>query len=246
MKTTLEFLGGAAVGIFGAGHLGRAIAVALLEAELPREQLILCHSGSATTAEALDAAGLSDRDVTAARLLDAAKLVLYLVRPQAADAIAGLTMRPDALLVSFLAGTGLARIPAAVPQSGRVRVMVSDPDTLAKHNGIAAMFPENAVVQALLQELGLRVSLLPSEDRFHAYTAIGPCLPMAAAWCLGHDKPIDRDGLLALLLLQSLKRLTHSLAGDSQVRITRVSRQGSSDDCVGIFIPLLRFHCCHA
>lgn len=197
-ETALEFLDGSAVGVFGAGHLGRALAGALLNAELPRAQLVLCHSGSATTTEALDAAGLSDRDVTAAQLLNAAKLVLYLVRPQAVDAIAGLPMRPDALLVSFLAGTGLARIPAAVPPEKRVRVMVSDPDTLAKQNGIAALFPESAVVQALLQALGLSVLVLPSEDRFHAFTAIGPCLPMAVAWCLGNDQPIDRDSLLAL------------------------------------------------
>jgi pyrroline-5-carboxylate reductase len=198
MKTTLEFLDGAAVGVFGAGHLGRAVALALLKAKLPLEQLVLCHSGSAATRAAVAALGLADRVVTPARLLDEAKIVLYLVRPQAADAIAGLPMRPGALLVSFLAGTGLARIPAAVPQAARVRVMVSDPDTLAKENGIAAMFPENATVQAMLQALGLSVLVLPSEDRFHAFTAMGPCLPMAAAWCLGHDQPIDHDGLLAL------------------------------------------------
>ncbi len=198
MKTVLEFLDGAAVGIFGAGHLGQAVTSALLKAGLPREQLVLCHTGSAKTAAALTAAELGDRAVTPAELLAAAKIVLYLVRPQAANAIAGLPMRPGALLVSFLAGTGLARIPAAVAQNQRVRVMVSDPDTLAKQNGIAAMFPENALVQAMLQALGLSVLVLPSKDRFQAFTAMGPCLPMAAAWCLGHDRPIDHDGLLAL------------------------------------------------
>jgi pyrroline-5-carboxylate reductase len=189
-------LGGASVGIFGAGHLGRAIADALLQAGLPRTQLLLCHSGSEATGVALAQSGLADLVVPAQALLDQAKMVLYLVRPQVADAIGGLALRRDALLVSFLAGTALARIPAAAAR--RVRVMVSDPDTLAKRNGIAALYPANVEVQTLLEALGLRVVLLPSEASFHAFTAMGPCLPIAAAWCLGMGKPIDRDALLAL------------------------------------------------
>ena len=196
MGLDAAFMDGASVGIFGAGHLGRAIAEALLRVGLPRAQLLLCHSGSAATSAALAQAGLADLVVPVQALLERANIVFYLVRPQAADAIAGLAMRRDALLVSFLAGTGLARIPAGAEQ--RVRVMVSDPDTLAKKNGIAALYPVNTTVRALLEALRLRVALLPSEDGFHAFTAMGPCLPIAAAWCLGMDRPIDRDALLAL------------------------------------------------
>lgn len=191
----------APLGIFGAGHLGRAIALALLDAGWPREALMLCHSGSASTEAALGAAGLSGCVVSPERLAAEAKLVFYLVRPQNADAIRGLTMRSDALLVSFLAGTGLGRIPVAAP---RLRAMISDPDTLAKKNGIAALYPAHDAMEALLKTLGLRVLLLASEHSFAAFTALGPCLPMAAAWCLGHGVPIDRASLHALGLEQDL------------------------------------------
>jgi pyrroline-5-carboxylate reductase len=184
----------APLGIFGAGHLGRAIALALLDAGWPRAALMLCHSGSAATEAALAAAGLSDCVVSPERLAAESKLVFYLVRPQNAEAIAGLAMHPDALLVSFLAGIDLDRLPPVA----RVRAMISDPDTLAKKNGIAALYPRHDAVDALLTSLGLRVLQLPSEQSFAAFTALGPCLPMAAAWCLGHGAPIDRGSLYAL------------------------------------------------
>ncbi|GAA0563151.1 hypothetical protein GCM10008942_09480 [Rhizomicrobium electricum] len=191
-QPALDFLDGAPLGLFGAGHLGRALARALVDAGWPREQLLICHGGSANTTAALTAAGLGDRVVRAPELFERAKLVFYLVRPQNVDAIAGLTMRPDALLVSFLAGIELQRLPA-----GTVRAMMSDPASLAKKNGIAALYPENGMIEQVLQALGLRVTLLASESATAAFTALGTCLPMAAAWCLGYDWPIDRAALYA-------------------------------------------------
>jgi pyrroline-5-carboxylate reductase len=195
LKAALDFLDGAPLGVFGAGHLGRAIASALLAAGWPREQLLVCHSGSARGAAAIAAAGLADITTMPAHLAAAAKLVFYTVRPQSVDAIAGLAMRPDALLVSFLAGIDLARIPAAAP--ARLRAMMSDPETLAKQNGIAALYPRHEPVEQLLKALGLRVTLLPLEQSTAAYTALATCLPMAAAWCFGNERPIDRAALYA-------------------------------------------------
>ena len=195
MQAALDFIGTAPLGIFGAGHLGRAIALALLEAGWPRAQLLVCHSGSPATAAALTEAGLGDCVVSPERLAAEAKLVFYVVRPQSVDAISGLTMRSDALLVSFLAGVELAHIPAAA--TARLRAMISDPATLAKKNGIAALYPHNEPVERLLQALGLHVSLLPAEESSAAFTALGTCLPMAAAWCFGHKVGIDRASLYA-------------------------------------------------
>jgi pyrroline-5-carboxylate reductase len=195
MQSALDFVGPAPLGIFGAGHLGRAIASALLAAGWPRAQLLVCHSGSPATAAALEADGLADRCVSPERLAAEAKLVFYVVRPQSVGAIRGLTMRPDALLVSFLAGVELSHIPAAA--SARLRAMISDPATLAKNNGIAALYPANRPVEDLLKTLGMRVSLLPAEESSAAFTALGTCLPMAAAWCFGHGAPIDHASLYA-------------------------------------------------
>jgi pyrroline-5-carboxylate reductase len=189
----LGYLDGAPLGLFGAGHLGRAIAAALLDAGWPRAQLLLCHSGSAKTAAALTDAGFADRVVTPARLVAEAKAIFYLVRPQNVDAIAGLAIRPDALLVSFLAGIELQHLP--VRTAARVRAMISDPASLAKRNGIAALFPANKPVAETLKTLGMRVTPLPAEETSAAFTALGTCLPMAAAWCFGHNVPIDRAKL---------------------------------------------------
>ncbi len=169
LNAALEFLDGSTLGLFGAGHLGRAIAAALLAAGWPRHQLLLCHSGSPATDEALAAAGLADRTVPAPQLLAHSKLVFYLVRPQAVDVIAGMAMRSDALLVSFLAGIDLKRLPV---DAVRLRAMMSDPATLTKHNGIAALYPQHEAVEQLLKALGLRVTLLPSDESTAAFTAL--------------------------------------------------------------------------
>ncbi len=194
-QPALNFLDGAPLGLFGAGHLGRALACALVDAGWPREQLVICHGGSANTTAALEAAGLGDRVVSAPVLTERAKLVFYLVRPQNVDAIAGLALRPDALLVSFLAGIDLQRLP--VGGTARMRGMMSDPASLAQKNGIAALYPKNEMVEQLLQAIGLRVTLLASESDTAAFTALGTCLPMAAAWCFGYEWPIDRAALYA-------------------------------------------------
>jgi pyrroline-5-carboxylate reductase len=194
LERALEFLEGTPLGLFGAGHLGRAIASSLLQTGWPRQQLLLCHSGSPRTEAMLAAADLLDRAVAPQRLLDAAKMVFYLVRPQAADAVGGFAMRPDALLVSFLAGTKLERISAP----NRLRAMISDPETLVRKNGIAALYPQHAAVESMFAALGLRVLRLSSEESFAAFTALGPCLPIAAAWCLATGTPIDRASLFAL------------------------------------------------
>jgi pyrroline-5-carboxylate reductase len=178
------------VGLIGAGHLGRAIAHGLVGAGLPRRMVALCHGGSSHTRHALEVAGLDDRVVDARELADWAQVVLYLVRPQQRAMIDALVLRPDALFVSFLAGVTVGTLPVHPSQTPRVRVMTSTPDTLRAANAIAAAFPpNNPLVDQLLTTLGARVLELSSESDFHAFTALGPGLPVALTiWeGLGHD-----------------------------------------------------------
>ena len=187
---TLAFLNDASLGVFGAGHLGRTIAAGLLQSGFPVNRLRICHGGSPQTAASLAAAGLSPSVVDARELTRQSRVILYLVRPQGLDAIAGCELYPDSLIVSFLAGVPLERIPVDIPHNDRVRLMPSPPDTIAKGMAIAGIFPRgNPIVRELLDALRIEQFPLNRESDIHAFTALGVCLPimLACARALGRS-----------------------------------------------------------
>jgi pyrroline-5-carboxylate reductase len=75
--------------------------------------------------------------------------------------------------------------------------MTSAPDTLRKRNGIAALYPtDNLLTQEILGSLGLRVVPLRQESDIHAFTALGPCLPIVLTYCESIGYKIDDSELL--------------------------------------------------
>lgn len=197
-ETTLRFLQGAPLGLFGAGHLGRAIAQSLLAAGFPRAQLILCHRGTPETEGALIASGLADRVASREAVTSRSRILLYLVRPQNYGALADDPLPKESLRISFLAGIPLKNLPGAECGAAWVRVMPSSPDTILQQNGIAAVFPSNAVATELLVALKLRGIALKREEDFHAFTALGPCLPLALTLWESLGKATGNEELLAL------------------------------------------------
>jgi pyrroline-5-carboxylate reductase len=193
---TLEYLDGASLGVFGAGHLGSAVASCLLQKGFPISRLVVCHGGSPQTAARLAKAGLSDRLVDANRLTRQSKVILYLVRPQGFRAIEHCELHPDALLISFLAGTPLALLPVSVPLSRRVRAMTSAPETIEKGTAIGGMFPGgNPVAEELLGALTSEQFFLDKEDDMHVFTALGVCLPIVLA-CWRAQRTTVQEGAL--------------------------------------------------
>lgn len=192
-----EFLGRHALGIFGAGHLGRTIAQGLLDAGLGRTQLRLCYRGSGSTREAVAQANLTELIVEPEEAVRQSRILLYVVRPQDYAAIGEHAVREDCVLLSFLAGVSLARLPVQLRDGQRVRVMTSAPDTLRKKCGIAAVYPAtNARANRVLAMLRLRVMALRHESGIHAFTAIGPCLPIALTYCEGLGRKVDESELV--------------------------------------------------
>jgi len=197
MENIEASIGTSCLGLFGAGYLGRTVALGLLAAGFPREKLVVCHRGSAETARALESAGLTDRVAPAAEVAGESKILLCTVRPQDCAALADYTLLPDALLVSFMAGVFLERIPVHPATVRRLRIMTSAPDTIARKNGIAAVHPaDDAVAREIVAALGLRVIPLKSETDVHAFTALGPCLPIALAYWESLGKVCDGNALM--------------------------------------------------
>jgi pyrroline-5-carboxylate reductase len=195
LDLTRKYLDGQAIGIFGAGHMGRAVVDGLLRLGLPRNQIALCHRGTQATRHQLTTDGFDDLVVEAAQLVRCSRIVLYLVRPQHNDAIEKYRVRADSLFVSFLAGVPLKRIPVDVSDNNRMRVMTSAPDTLRRRHGIAALYATDAAASGpileILESLGLRTVVLSQEADIHAFTALGPCLPIALAYWSSLGNTID-------------------------------------------------------
>jgi pyrroline-5-carboxylate reductase len=192
-----QFLGESAIGLFGAGYLGRAIAKGLLEAGFPRQNLVICHRDSEETNLELDIAGLADLVVSREQVIHQSRIILYLVRPQNYQAIRDFDLRSDCLFISFLVGISLNSLPVCVPDALRVRVITSAPDTLHHRNGIAGLYPaDSPLAREMLDSLGLRVVPLGRESDIHAFTALGPCLPIVLTYWESAGCSINDDELL--------------------------------------------------
>lgn len=197
MDNTFRFLGSSTLGVFGAGRLGRAIIHGLLRIGFPQHSLVICHAGSKETHREIAESGLAGLLADRHEVVHRSKIVFYLVRPQDYTSIGDCTMRGDSLLVSFLAGVPLARLPVNLIKNQRVRVMTSSPDTVRQQNGIAAIYPpDNAIVQEILTALRLRVFPLRRESDVHVFTALGPCLPIALTCWEGLGHAVDEAELL--------------------------------------------------
>jgi pyrroline-5-carboxylate reductase len=197
LEQTLRFLEDASIGLFGAGHLARAIAVGLLDAGLPRSSLAICHRASEQTHQQLVLAGLSDLIAESQQVVRRSRILFYLVRPQDHAAIGDYRVRNDSLFVSFLAGVRLESIPVHLPATRRVRVMSSAPDSLRQRKGIAALAPSvSPLIREVMESLGLHILALRSEDDIHAFTALGPCLPIVLTYWEGLGNSVDDSELL--------------------------------------------------
>jgi pyrroline-5-carboxylate reductase len=180
MNAVIAYLKDAKLGIFGAGHLGQALALSLLYAGLPNHRLALCHNGSPVTRRKLVQLGLGKYVFDPATVASSARVLFYTVRPALYKSIAGHTLKRDAVFVSFLAGVPLGRIPLVLADRQKVRVMTSGPETIQRQRGVAAYFPgDSAAVAEILSALNLKLFAMTREDELDAFTAFGPCLHIA-------------------------------------------------------------------
>ena len=197
LDLTRQFLGDSTLGLFGAGQLGRAIAKGLLDIGLPRHNLAICHRGSQETDHELAVAGLSELVADSKQVTQQSRILFYLVLPQDCLSIGDFNLNDDSLFVSFLAGVSLNNFPARIPDAQRVRAMTSAPDTLRQRNGIAALYPTNTpLIREILESLGLRIVALRQESDIHAFTALGPCLPIVLTYWDSLGYKIDDVELL--------------------------------------------------
>lgn len=163
------------IGIVGFGHLGHSLAIPLVKNGLPKSQLFISHRGNETTRQRAREAGLEGCLTTTKNLLSRADTVILAVRPQDVLSLSGMAVKPDALLLSCMAGLPLNLLRAVFGTDVR-RMMCSGPDTILEGRGIATLCPEDERVSEVLGRMGLKVFATASEGELDSFTA-GICLP---------------------------------------------------------------------
>ncbi|WP_237559739.1 NAD(P)-binding domain-containing protein [Corynebacterium neomassiliense] len=157
------------VGVIGVGEIAEAMVTGLLSVGSDGStRVILSPRGAARVAD-LDArfAAVSVA-ASNAGVADAADTVIVSVRPdQLADALDGVTFRPDQLVISTLAGVDLATLRRAVGGSGTagpviVRAVPLPP--VARRAGVTPVIPAEPRAAALFDLLGGHLPVADEEQ----------------------------------------------------------------------------------
>lgn len=196
MSKNWELLNNLKVGIMGCGHLGQAIAQALVKQGLKKENLLISYGGNPLTYQKLEARGLSSCLTTNQKLFQESEIVLITLKPQDIFVLEETEILSKVLVVSCMAGVSI-EILHEILGMDIYRMMFSGPDTLLSGNGVAALYPEHEHLKLLLRSINLKYIKIIAENDLDIFTA-GVCMPAAILKVenpIEQKKAIDRIGI---------------------------------------------------
>lgn len=168
------------IGILGAGNIGRALIIKLLEKGYPEENIKLTYRGSIFTFEKIYDNDLVDMISDNSRIVEESDIIILTVPPQSFKQIGDFGLDDDKLVISFMAGIPIDDIKKQTGSDNVVRVMPTGPDTILNSSAIAGVYPPEDTVCELLDLLEVEYHVLDSEEDVKYMTLIG-CLP--AVYC---------------------------------------------------------------
>lgn len=192
--TNLEFLNKLKIGILGCGHLGQAIALALVSHGLSKENLLLTYKDNPATYQRLETLGLKSCLTTNQRLFQESEIVFITIKPQDILQLTETVIPEKALIVSCMAGASIEQL-SKVLKTKVYRIMFSGPDTILSGKGVAAIYPEQDYLAALLHAINITHIKTLSEADINVFTA-GVCMPAAL---LKTEHPAEHEESIARL-----------------------------------------------
>ncbi len=172
-----ELINSLKVGIVGCGHLGQAMAQALVSQGLAKENLFISYRGNPLTYQKLKSQGLDSCLTTNRRLFQEAGIVLITVKPQDILGLKETLVSSRALIVSCMAGIPIELLNGIL-ETDVYRMMCSGPDTIISGRGVAAFYPEHEYLKLLLDSMNLTHIKIMAESDIDIFTA-GVCMPAA-------------------------------------------------------------------
>lgn len=175
------------IGIIGAGHLGRALALAHRQAGYQDHQILISHGNRRETLDEINAVGLGGNVTSNEEIFQKASLVFITIRPQSLISLSGLPVAPSTIVISCMAGI-TTRILQDLWNIPVHRMMPSGPETILARKSIAGLYPGSPVIRDHLTKIGLEVIVVSDEEQMHDITA-GVCFP--AALLVARDRKMD-------------------------------------------------------
>lgn len=168
-----NLLSGKTIGMAGFGHLGSSIGRAFIANGMPPERIAISCAGSERTLAAARELGVAVYSTK--QLALRSDFLILAARPQELGAFAGLALKKEARVLSFMAGV-TNRMLSKVFSAPVKRAMCSGPETIGEGRGVGAVFPTGGWARALLEAAGLSVFDAALEEELDAFT-VAICIP---------------------------------------------------------------------
>ncbi len=181
------------IGVIGAGRIGRALILKLLEKGYPYDNIKLTYNGSIFTFSDISDNDLIDMISSNAEIVKESSVLILSVPPQSFKPIGFFNLPKDLLVISFMAGITTDAIKEQTGSDNVVRIIPTGPDTIKDSRAIAGVYGENEVANEIFDLLDFDYVMVDDEDKMN-YIAIAGCLP--AIYC--RVNPESEDNIEAV------------------------------------------------
>lgn len=165
------------IGIIGAGNIGQALILKLLEKEYPYENIQLTYNGSIFTFNNIYDNNLVDMISSNSEIVKTSNVLILSVPPQSFKPIGDFNLSDETLVISFMAGISSDDIKRQTGSDNVVRIIPTGPDTILESNAVAGVYGDNDVADALFELLDFDCVKVDDEEQMN-YIAIAGCLPV--------------------------------------------------------------------
>ncbi|RAP44926.1 MAG: hypothetical protein BZ135_07145 [Methanosphaera sp. rholeuAM6] len=164
------------IGVVGAGRIGRALILKLLEKGYPYDNIKLTYNGSIFTFSDISDNNLIDMISSNAEIVKISSILILSVPPQSFKSIGNFNLTDDTLVISFMAGINSETIKEQTGSDNVVRIIPTGPDTIRDSKAIAGVYGRDSRACELFKLLDIDYCLVDDEEKMD-YIAIAGCLP---------------------------------------------------------------------
>ncbi|RAP51746.1 MAG: hypothetical protein BZ138_04455 [Methanosphaera sp. rholeuAM270] len=165
------------IGVIGAGNIGRAIILKLLEKNYPYDNICLTYNGSIFTFNSIYDNNLVDMISSNSEIVKISSILVLAVPPQSFKLIGDFNLDDDTLVISFMAGIKTEDIMEQTGSANVVRIIPTGPDTIMNSEAVAGVYGDNEIAESLFELLDIDYVKVDDEENMD-YVAIAGCLPV--------------------------------------------------------------------
>ena len=164
------------IGIIGAGNIGQALALKLLDKGVKSENLLVSYNGSIFTFSNLYDNNLVDNIADNSKIVEECDIIILSVPPQKFSQIGEFNIDNNTLIISFMAGISIDDIKKQTGSENVVKIIPTGPSTIKDETAIAGAYPQTDITDFIFDLLEFDVYNVENEDDLK-YMSVAGCLP---------------------------------------------------------------------